>query len=136
MSAARRFASAAEACIGVPFRLHGRSRATGLDCVGLVVCALSDSGIAAVAPDRYALRNLAIDRHLPLVARNGFREAGGAILRGDLLLVTPGPAQHHLVVASGPNAFVHAHAGLRRVVRQTSLLVWPILHHWRLAGQE
>jgi cell wall-associated NlpC family hydrolase len=136
MRLADRFATAAEELVGVPFRLHGRSRASGLDCVGLVACALTASGRAATAPAGYALRNSGIDRHLPFASRNGFREASGPILRGDLLLVAPGPAQHHLLVASNAGSFVHAHAGLRRVVCQPAPLAWPALHHWRLIEQE
>ena len=125
------FAEAAEALLGAPFRLGGRDPATGIDCVGLVACALG----GAEAPQGYGLRNGAIDRHLALAARAGFAPASGPVERGALVLTVPGPAQHHLLVALGSSRFVHAHAGLRRVVLQSGPLPWPERARWRLATE-
>lgn len=133
MILAERFARAAEALEGTQFRLHGRRPETGLDCIGLVARALADCGQAVAAPRGYALRNTEIDRHLGFAARNGFHSATGPILRGDLLLVVPGPAQHHLLVSLGGATCIHAHAGLRLVVRQPQPRDWPVMRHWRLA---
>ena len=130
------FADAAEALIGTPFALHGRSPQHGLDCVGLVACALADCGIAPHTPEGYGLRNAGISRFLVLAEGNGFEavsETGAdKIRRGDLLLVAPGPGQSHLLIALAPDRFVHAHAGLRRVAAYHGPLGWPIEHHWRL----
>lgn len=123
------FANAAEALLGAPFRLGGCDAATGVDCVGLVACAL---GPEAAAPEGYALRNSSVEHLLGFAARAGFIAANGAIRRGDLILAAPGPAQHHLIVALGPERFVHAHAGLRRVVRHDGPLPWPERARWRL----
>lgn len=131
---AARFAAAAETLVGTRFRLHGRDPATGLDCVGLVACALDRCERKAHAPHGYGLRNVAIDHHLAFAAANGFGTASGQVQRGDLLLTVPGPAQHHLLVALGPAEVIHAHAGLRRVIRQTGAIAGPLLHHWRLAA--
>ena len=130
------FAAAAEALIDAPFRLGGRDPATGLDCVGLVACALG----GAEAPAGYRLRNSDIAAHLAFAARAGFAPAPGAIARGDLVLAAPGPAQHHLLVALGPGSdgggrFVHAHAGLRRVSLHRGVLPWPEAARWRLASE-
>lgn len=124
------FATAAEALLGAPFRLGGRDPATGLDCVGLVACALG-----ADAPQGYALRNSCIARHLRFVEGAGFLVAAGRLTRGDLILAVPGPGQHHLLVALGRERFVHAHAGLRRVVLHHGALFWPELARWRLASE-
>lgn len=134
MNLAARFAEQAEQLAGTRFRLHGRDPATGLDCVGLVACALERCGCAVEAPDGYGLRNSTIERHLAFAARNHFTETEGPIERGDLLLARPGPAQHHLVVALAANRFVHAHAGLRRVIVHHGLPHWPLATHWRLAS--
>lgn len=123
----QQFAERAQALLGARFRLGGRDPARGIDCVGLVACALG-----ADAPEGYALRNSSIDRHLAFVARAGFVPATGAIERGDLVLAVPGPAQHHLLVALGPYRFVHAHAGLRRVVLHRGSSPWPERARWRL----
>ncbi len=124
----RAFADAAEALLDVPFRLGGRDPVTGVDCIGLVACALG--GVAA--PAGYALRNSCIQRHLVFVARAGFAPASGPIERGDLILAVPGPAQHHLLVALGAARFIHAHAGLRRVACHDGLLPWTMQGRWRL----
>lgn len=125
------FAGRAEALAGVRFRLHGRDPAHGLDCVGLVACALD----GAEAPAGYALRNSSIVHHLAFAKAAGFVAARGPVERGDLVLAVPGPAQHHLLVALGADRFVHAHAGLGRVVIQPGPLAWPIAAHWRLCNE-
>ncbi len=135
MSTAREaFAGQAEALVGTPFRLHGRSE-TGLDCVGLVALALHRAGIVGTAPLGYALRNSDIERHLACAGRSGFHPAPSPapIERGDLLLTAPGASQHHLLVALGGMRFVHAHAGLRRVALHCGLITCPVQQHWRLA---
>jgi hypothetical protein len=38
-----------------------------------------------------------------------------------------------LLLTAPPHGFVHAHAGLRRVVTTPAPLPWPIECHWRLA---
>lgn len=125
-------AAAAEALVGTPFRLHGRDPASGLDCVGLVAAALASIGRPAPAPRAYGLRNRAISDLLGFASRAGLAEADGAILAGDVLLVRPGPLQHHLLIAAENARFVHAHAGLRRVVATPGPLASPIVRHWRL----
>ncbi|TCD06840.1 hypothetical protein EYB45_03965 [Erythrobacteraceae bacterium CFH 75059] len=131
-----RLALAARALVGTPFRLHGRSPETGVDCVGLLGCALGAIGRPAALPTGYALRNATIARHLACFAGAGFRQVGGAdpVAVGDVLLTRPGPAQHHLMIATGPDAFVHAHAGLRRVAEWHGAPADPLHSRWRLAG--
>lgn len=126
-------AAAAETLVGTPFRLHGREAASGLDCVGLVAAALAAIGRPAPGPRCYGLRNHDIADALVFAARAGLIEAGGAILTGDVLLVRPAPLQHHLLIALGKTGFVHAHAGLRRVVVTPGPLASPLIRHWRLA---
>lgn len=131
MISGHRVAAAAKALAGTRFRLHGRDPATGLDCVGLVACALGDSGTAVTAPNGYRLHNRDIAQWLTFARMAGLHPVNGRCLPGDILLVTPGPWQHHLVVASGGEEFVHAHAGLDRVVVTPGPLPWPVLRHWR-----
>lgn len=126
------FAAAAEAQLGASFRLGGRDPKTGVDCVGLIACAL---GTEMAAPVGYAFRNSCIARHLEFAAHAGLKPATGRGARGDVVLAVPGPAQHHLLVALGPDRFVHAHAGLRRVALHHGPLPWPELARWRLASE-
>jgi hypothetical protein len=126
-------ARAALGLVGCRFRLHGRDPATGLDCIGLVHAALAAAGAAPVAPFGYGLRNIAIDGWLPFVAQSGLAEARGPIRAGDVQLLGLGYAQHHLVIAIDAISVVHAHASLRRVVRQPREPAWQTEATWRIA---
>lgn len=125
-------ARAALGLLGVPFRLHGRDPATGLDCVGLVVVALERAGLLAVPPSGYALRNLEVTQWLPLAERSGLVPARGAACAGEVLLIVLPACQHHLVITADTANIVHAHAGLRRVVRQPLDPAWRIAARWRV----
>ncbi|MFN3991013.1 MAG: hypothetical protein ACK4IS_12215 [Erythrobacter sp.] len=129
---AEAFARAAESFIGTRFRLHGRDPASGLDCIGLVAASLAAIGKAPVAPQGYGLRNLSIARWLGHAAQSGLAPAPSPVRRGDVLLVQPSPVQHHLMIASSAGEVVHAHASLRRVVRQPLLPGAEIAARWRL----
>ena len=125
-------AEAAERLIGTRFRLHGRDPATGLDCVGLLVAALAAIGRDPPVPRGYGLRNSDIAPVLAFAAPMGLVPAEGPQLPGDVLLVCAGPLQEHLLIAAAAPRFIHAHAGLRRVVATPGPLAWPLLRHWRL----
>lgn len=129
-------AAAAEALVGAPFRLHGRDPATGLDCVGVIAAAFSACRRPIPDPRGYALRSIAITRWLGLAEGAGLADCNAPMAPGDIVLVRPGPAQHHLVIAASGGRFVHAHAGLRRVVAQPGPLPWPIRRRWRLVAQD
>jgi cell wall-associated NlpC family hydrolase len=128
-------ATAAEALVGTPFRLHGRDVARGLDCLGLVAAALAAIGRPIETPSGYSIRRLEIGRFLALASRAGLIETRDLPHPGDVFLVRPGPAQHHLVIAASARSFVHAHAGLGRVVNTPAPLPWPIERQWRLVSE-
>ena len=121
----------ARSLIGAPFRLHGRSPETGLDCVGLVERSCNAAGKPLSIPGSYALRNGDISDLLACTERDDVGAASATFEAGDILLARPGPAQHHLLIVTSPAHFVHAHAGLRRVVETPLPSPWPILRHWR-----
>lgn len=129
------FAAAAAALAGTPYRLHGRDPESGLDCVGLISVALERCGRPAAVPRGYRLRAMSVEPLLGFAAANDFSGilADQPRAPGDLLLVRPSPLQAHLVVAQGARGFVHAHAGLRRVVCEGGGVPWPIIMRWRLA---
>lgn len=136
MTAGERLAEAAETFVGAPFRLHGRDAATGLDCVGLVMGSLASAGRKPLAPSGYSLRNASIAQWLPAAAANGFESVCGRIHAGDVLLVVPGPAQHHLMIAVTGGQVIHAHAGLKRVVRHPLPSPLDPAAHWRLIDSD
>ncbi|HXH17028.1 MAG TPA: peptidoglycan endopeptidase [Sphingomonas sp.] len=117
-------AAAALAAVGTRFRLHGRG-ADGLDCVGLVALALRAGGYSGEVPTGYSLRGgdwSVLDRLLMRVERAE---------PGDVLLMATGPGQVHLGIRTAAG-FVHADAGLRRVVERPGAPPWPILGVWRM----
>ncbi len=125
-------AAAAQALIGTRFRLNGRDPETGLDCLGVLACALARIGHTAALPRTYSLRCRG-DGNAPNIAQAaGLSIATGPIAPGDVLLVRCSPLQLHVLVALAPEHFVHAHAGLRRVVAGPRDPEWPIAGHWRL----
>ena len=130
---AQAFSLAAEMLVGTPFRLHGRDPATGLDCVGVLSASLAAIGRNAPLPDTYTLRTRFIAGLQGMAHDCGLRPAGTAIQPGDVLFVRISSCQLHLLVAARNAMFVHAHAGLRRVILTGGPLFWPTIAHWRLA---
>ena len=133
-----RIAEEAGRLVGTRYRLWGRNRDTGLDCVGLVLLALRQAGIALSDIPPYQLRNRSIASQLEAANTDIWMHLDGSapICAGDILLCRCGPAQHHLLVATGPDGFVHAHAGLRRVVSQPGPVPWPIAAIFRIREKD
>ena len=126
-------AQAAEALLGTPFRLHGRDTRKGLDCMGLVEAALNASGQPVRLPFDYTLKMRSIERFAGAALHAGLIPAIGDTEAGDILLLRVGPCQFHLGIVGPDDSFIHAHAGLRRVV-SSSLPEGDILERWRLPG--
>ena len=125
-----RISAQALALVGAPFRLHGRSAETGLDCVGLVALAVARAGVRVDALPGYALRGMGLASAARGLELAGFAPVPRAGV-GDVLLADSGPMQLHLmIVAEG--GIVHAHAGLGRVVLMPAPSPWPLLGQWRL----
>lgn len=133
-SVGARIAHEALALVGTPFRLHGRDPESGLDCIGLVALAIERArdGQKVAAPSGYRLRNSTTATYLPFAQQAGLDVVAGEIEPGDILHAIPGPAQDHLFVGVGAERFVHAHAGLRKVVITPGLPQEGYAHHWRV----
>lgn len=128
-------ARAAEGLVGAPFRLHGRSPETGLDCIGLLVAACAAAGRPIALPNGYRLRSRTLPDLAELAARSGFASAQAPLRPGDVAMCRVNPCQHHLAIIASGNRFVHAHAGLGRVVAMPAPLPWPIVGLWRPLSQ-
>lgn len=115
----------ARAVVGAPFRLHGRDPGTGLDCVGVVAVATGRP-----VPIGYALRRYDVAAVSALIVCAGLMPVTEA-RPGDVMLMRVGPAQLHLGVRT-TGGFVHADAGLKRVVERPGAPEWEILGSWRL----
>lgn len=121
------YAARAKALVGTRFRAQGRGEG-GLDCVGVVVATFGIP-VDAVA-NNYRLRG----DHRPEVhaeLERYFRRVPRSQLRaGDVMLFDAGRDQVHLGVKTLAG-FVHAHAGIRRVVETPALPDWPLTRVYR-----
>jgi lipoprotein Spr len=122
------YAARARSLVGARFRAQGRGEGC-LDCVGVVIATFE---IPATAVRRdYRLRGphhledlrTALERHFRRVARPELRA-------GDVMLLAAAEHQPHLAVRTDAG-FVHAHAGLRRVVESPGDPDWPVLAVYR-----
>ena len=132
MTRGERLATASLQFLDAPFRLHGRNPETGLDCVGLLLASLGAVGARGSQPCGYGLRNHTADRWLALAPQWGLTDADGPILPGDVLVARPGPLQHHIMIVLDDHTVIHAHAGLRRIVREPLSKSASVIRHWRL----
>ena len=117
----------ARALIGTRFRPQGRSAATGIDCVGLVLCA-HRLPVAAVARD-YALRGVA-DEVILAGLEPWFRRVARTRVRpGDVMLLRVAGDGLHLGIASEAGLI---HADLRHgVVERPGAMPWPMIGVFR-----
>ncbi|WP_316748901.1 peptidoglycan endopeptidase [Sphingomonas sp. A2-49] len=125
---AERVAAAAITLVGVPFRLHGRDPAGGLDCIGVIALALRAAGWSGEVPTGYPMRGGDADA---VAARfDAVLTQGDGARAGDVLLYRVGPGQLHggVRVAGG---IVHADAALRRVVMRPGVPDWQPVGAWR-----
>lgn len=119
----------ARGVLGTQFRAQGRDPAWGLDCVGVIVVAAGPA-IRGPVPRRYPLRGGTAEQVAADMAAAGLRRvAEGAA--GDVVLAAAGPRQMHLAVLT-ERGFIHADAGLRRVVEVPGAPPWPVLATWRI----
>lgn len=118
--------AAARGCVGARFRPHGRSVATGLDCVGVAAMAFGRQ----VEGD-YPLRLADLDAVVRRIDRTGLQPIMPALSAAGSLILTRAPAgQLHLAVLT-ERGFVHADALLRRVVETPGLPGDPIVAAWQ-----
>lgn len=127
-SAGEAVVARARALVGVRFRLQGRSREGGLDCVGLA---------AAAVPLRDVRGDYRLRGGSPGELEAELRAAGlcpaETRAAGDILVMRSGVEQLHLGVWTG-SGLIHADAGLRRIVERPGLPPWPMLSVWRREG--
>ena len=121
------FAERARTLVGTPFRPQGREL-HALDCVGLVIRTFD-------LPAQEIRRNYRLKGdHREEMMREligPFRKVRkGEQRSGDLLLMAVRDDQMHLGVRTD-QGFVHAHAGIGRVVETPGAPEWPVLTVYR-----
>lgn len=118
----------ARALVGTKFRPQGRDPAIGLDCVGLVrhVFALPPSAVSR----NYRLNG---DHSIAIFEQLGrwFESVScDEAEPADVLVCAVSGRQQHLAMDC-VRSFIHADAGLRRVVNVPGKPPWPILARFR-----
>ena len=128
-------ANRAEQAIDIPFRLHGRSVAKGLDCVGLVAHAISPLILGTTIPQHYSLRFGDLSAVNQFFGPFDFLSIcpSSSMMSGDIIVTAPSVNQLHFLIITGKN-YVHAHAGLRRIVKSNLPVLTPIKMIWRYQG--
>jgi lipoprotein Spr len=125
------YSERARGLVGTPFRPQGRNE-LGLDCVGLLLSTY-DIPISTVRRN-YRLRG---DHRgeIECGLRDLFRRVPARHSReGDVMLMIVAVDQFHLGVKTA-HGFVHAHAGIGRIVETPGLPDWPVLSHYRKRGR-
>lgn len=122
------FVAACRAYLGVKFKHRGRTR-HGLDCAGLVVCALRDLGHDPIDLKVYG-REPARDGLRRVVEQNmGPPVSDGSMLPGDVVLMRFVSDPHHVaVLGDHPTAglsIVHCFGDVGKVVEHR------LDEHWR-----
>jgi len=119
---------------GARFCLHGRDEETGLDCIGLARQCLLAGDFECDAPNGYSLRGGSEQSISEFMADTGFLRfpPESDLSEGDIVLVRPSPVQWHFLIRA-QDGFVHAHAGLGKVVFCPGEAPWPIVSIFRLA---
>jgi cell wall-associated NlpC family hydrolase len=127
-------AARARSLVGTRFRPQGRIQEHGLDCLGLV--ALAGNLPQKLIPNDYPVRSEAPPEALSLDLEGRVERISTAQAKeGDVLLVRAGAGQHHFLVLLS-DGFVHADAGLRKVVETPGAVPWPALAAWRMKGAD
>ena len=120
----------ARGLLGTRFRRNGRSPQFGLDCVGLVACALGEEAkhlLATTAPEEPSVQRQMLYNALRALdwtqtSKSGAGYVGEFAVGGHL----------HLGVLTEVGV-IHAHAGLRRVVEGSIPDHWEHERTWKPA---
>lgn len=118
---------------GTDFRLHGRDVEHGVDCVGLTALCAAATDLKTPVPDGYSIRSGNVSVICELMELSGFEKFSSQkqTQDGDILLVRISPVQLHFMICA-EDGYVHAHAGLRKVVFSPGPCPWTILHVFRI----
>ena len=104
------FIAAARSYVGAPFHHQGRTR-HGVDCIGLVVCAARDAGLALVDRTDYPRDPNGL---LPVELARQFAAVESA-QAGDILLMRFRGEPQHVAILAG-TTLIHGYASIGRVV--------------------
>jgi hypothetical protein len=90
---------------------------------------------AELLPSDYALRGEHRARIEHELCGLGWQPVrGGRAEPGDVVICEVARAQFHVLLSTG-EGFIHADAGLKRVVERPLPYPWPVAGVWRMAGE-
>lgn len=116
--------AAARACAGTPYRHQGRSPGNGLDCLGLIISAVSAIGINVVNTPDYG-RSPRGDVLLDALQGYPLTEVPKTdIQAGDLLVFRFNSQPQHFGLATGPDTMVHSFSVVGSVVETNIGISW------------
>lgn len=122
----QQFLAQARSWLGVPWVHQGRSR-HGVDCVGLLVCAARELGLAAAAADVQGYARQPDGARLRALADAHLTAAAYPLQPGQVVLMRfDGPEQHIGLLGDYPGgcSLIHAHSRLGKVVEHRLADVW------------
>ena len=119
------YAARARALVGTRFRPQGRD-CNGLDCIGVVLATFAIP--VDTVPRDYSLRGRPKTELVAGLSR-AFRKVR-QLKPGDVMLMAAADDQLHLGVRT-TDGFIHAHAGIRRVVETPGMPEWPLVGIYR-----
>ena len=128
MSDAAEVIARARSVVGVRFRPQGRDPSTGLDCVGVVTRAFAIP--AETCARDYRMRGEHLRQMHRELSKRFCRVGDGCRAAADILICAVRADQMHLVIECD-GSFIHADAGLRRVVETPGEPPWPIVATFR-----
>jgi cell wall-associated NlpC family hydrolase len=116
---------AARGMIGTPFKHQGRLPGVGVDCAGLVICALADAGVSIRDVKGYG-RLPAHGVFMGVVDDHSDRIEQADIQVGDLMVFAFRAEPQHIAVVScvDPVRIIHAYSAIGRVVEHGMDETW------------
>lgn len=122
LTTAAAFVAAARAMRDTPFKHQGRLPGVGLDCAGLVVCALREAGVAVRDIKGYA-RTPSQGLFVAMVIEHCDEIAAADLACGDLCMFRFRGEPQHIGIFDAGN-ILHAHSGAGRVVEHGLDATW------------
>lgn len=117
------FISAARRYIGTPFQHQARLPGVGLDCAGVVVCALQECGYAVNDRQGYGrIPSQGIFTHAIVEHCDTIQQSD--VLPGDLMMFAFRDEPQHIAVVAENNMLIHAYQDVGRVVENSLDATW------------
>ena len=113
----------ARSYIGTPFKHQGRLPGVGLDCAGVVVCALREAGHPVADSATYG-RVPANGVFVKAVESHCRRIAIAEIQHGDFMMFAFRGEPQHIAIYTGDATIIHAYQSVGKVVEHDFDGIW------------